>query len=248
MGFGVLKGPNMDLAKKINRNDCQVTWNILDILAVVLFTVIVAAVLYLAISFLFDEQDIIFKIFSCSFALSMIFIPYLWLKRRYNIKWGNLGLRIGKYPLIINFSLAIATALLLLLLMRVIPFFYEITLKDDTIHLRNFFAILFTPFTLTGITKFALAPFGEELLLRGVIYGYFRKKIGIVFGIFSQACISAILHLFYIKESFYSNELLIVVIYLILIHIIFSFLYEKTNSLYTSIICHGLFNYLLFLY
>jgi membrane protease YdiL (CAAX protease family) len=132
--------------------------------------------------------------------------------------------------------------------MRVIPFFYELTLKDDAVHLRNLFAILLTPFTLTGITKFALAPFAEELLLRGVIYGYFRKKLGVVFGIFSQACISAILHLFYIKECFHSKELFIVVIYLILIHIVFSYLYEKTNSLYTSIICHGFFNYLLFIY
>lgn len=238
----------MDLTKKVNRIDYQVPWNVLDVLAVLLSTIIVAAVLYLGISFLFSKQDIIFKFFSCSFALSMIFIPYFWLKRRYNIKWSSLGLRKGKYPFIINFSLGIATAFLFLSLIRVIPFLYEVVLKDDTIHIRNFFAILLTPFTLTGFTKFALAPFGEEVLFRGVVYGYFRKKVGMVPGIFFQAFISTILHLFYIKESFLYNDFLGVIIYLISVHIVFSILYEKTNSLYSSIICHGVFNYLLFIY
>lgn len=237
-----------DLTEKVNKIDHQVPWNILDVMAVLLSTIIVAAVLYLAITFLFNKSDIIFKFFSCSFSLTMIFIPYLWLKRRYNIKWSSLGLRIGKYPFIINFSIGIATAFLFLLLIRVVPFLYEVVLKDDTIHIRNFFAILLTPFTLTGFTKFALVPFGEEVLFRGVVYGYFREKVGIVLGIFSQAFISTILHFFYIKESFLNNDFLSVIIYLISVHIVFSILYEKTNSLYSSIICHGVFNYLLFIY
>ena len=238
----------IDLTKKANKTKCQVPWNSLDILAVLLFTVIFGAVLYLSISFSLNRQEVIFKVFSCSFALSMIFIPYLWLKKRYNIKWSTLGLRIGKYPFILNFILGFVTAFLFLFLLRVIPFLYEVALKDDTIHIRNVFAILLTPFTLTGFTKFALTPFGEEILLRGVVYGYFRKKIGIIFGIFFQAFISTVLHLFYIKEAFYSKDLFSVIIYLISIHIIFSILYEKTNSLYPSIICHGAFNYLLFIY
>lgn len=238
----------IDLTKKVNKTNCQVPWNILDILAVLLVTVILGAVLYLAISFSLNKQEIIFKIFSCSFALSMIFIPYLWLKKRYNIKWSSLGLRIGKYPFFMNLTLGIVTAFLFLLLIRVIPFLYEVALKDDTIHIRNVFAILLTPFTLTGFTKFALTPFGEELLFRGVVYGYFREKVGIVLGIFYQAFISTALHLFYIKEAFYSRDLFSAIIYLISIHIVFAILYEKTNSLYPSIICHGAFNYLLFIY
>ena len=66
-------GLKMDLTKKDNRIDYQVPWNVLDVLAVLLSTIIVAAVLYLAISFLFIMPDIIFKFFSCSFAIRACF-------------------------------------------------------------------------------------------------------------------------------------------------------------------------------
>ena len=236
------------LPKKNDTTNLKVPWNILDILAVLILTVIIAAVLYGAIFFSFNNQDIIFKYFSWSFPLVTIFIPYLWLKKRYNINWNSLGLRCGKYPFIANLILGAVTAFLILLCMRIIPFLYEATLKDDAIHIRNFFAILLTPLTLTGFTKFILAPFGEEILFRGIVYGYFREQVGIVLGIFTQAFISTILHLFYIKEAFQSNYFFSFIIYLISIHIIFALLYEKTNILYPSIICHGIFNYLLFIY
>ena len=197
------------LPKKTDTINLKVPWKIVDILAVLMLTVIVAAILYWLIFISFNNQDIIFKYFSCFFPLATIFIPYLWLKKRYNIKWNSLGLRCGKYPFIIHFILGAVTALLFLLLMRIIPFLYEATLKNDAIHIRNFFALLLTPLTLTGFTKFILAPFGEEILFRGVVYCYFRGKVGIVFGIFSQAFISTIFHLFYIKEAFQANHFLV---------------------------------------
>ena len=71
---------------------------------------------------------------------------------------------------------------------------HEALLLSDSIHVRNLFAILFVPFSLTGFTKFILAPFGEEILFRGVVYGYLRERVGILLGIFVQALISTMFH------------------------------------------------------
>jgi membrane protease YdiL (CAAX protease family) len=236
------------LSKNKHTTILRVPWNIFDILAVLILTVIFAAVLYGLFFISFNNQNSIFKYFSYSFPLVTIFVPYLWLKKRHSIKWNSLGLRSGKYRFVTHFILGTVTAFLIILLMRIIPFLYEATLKNDTIHIRNFFAILLTPLTLTGFAKFILAPFGEEILFRGVVYGYCRGKVGIVLGIFVQAFISTIMHLFYIKEAYLSNHFFSTIIYLISINIILALLYEKANSLYPSIICHSIFNYLLFIY
>ena len=238
----------MTLLKRDDTNISKVPWNIFDILAVMMITIFVAGVLYEVLNVSFNNQNIVFKYFSYFSPLIMIFVPYLWLKKRYNINWKSLGLRIGSYRFLTHFIIGAVSAFLILLLMRIIPFLYEATLKADSIHIRNFFALLLTPLTLTGFTKFILAPLGEEILFRGVVYGYFRGKIGIVLGIFTQAIISTIMHFFYIKEAFLSNHFLSIVIYFVSIHIILALLYEKANSLYPSIICHSTFNYLLFIY
>jgi CAAX protease family protein len=236
------------LPKKNGTNNLKVPWSIFDILAVLMFTVIVAAALYVIITISFKNTDIIFKLFSYSFPLVTIFIPYLWLKKRYKVKWNSLGLRYGKYPFIAQIIIGTITAISYLTLIRIIPFMHEALLLSDSIHVRNLFAILFVPFSLTGFTKFILAPFGEEILFRGVVYGYLRERVGILLGIFVQALISTMFHLSYIKEAYQSNIFFSFITYLIVLQIIFAFLYERTNSLYPSIICHGVFNYILFIY
>ena len=92
------------LPKRNGTTILKVPWNILDILAVITLTVIVSAALYGIFTVSFSNQDIIFKFFSYSFPLVTVFIPYLWLKKRYNIKWDSLGLRCGKYPFTVKIT------------------------------------------------------------------------------------------------------------------------------------------------
>ena len=76
------------------------------------------------------------------------------------------------------------------------------------------------------------APVVEEIVFRGIIYPPLRAKVGVILGIIINATIFAAAH--GIIEN-YS------VIHLIG-GVIFSFLYEKTNSILASVIVHSIGN------
>jgi uncharacterized protein len=99
-----------------------------------------------------------------------------------------------------------------------------------------------------GFIKFVLSPVSEEIILRGFIYGYLRTRTRRSIAIILQSFLSSIFHIYYILTAIRSNELLIVLSYLIFVNIVFGLLYEKTKSLYPPIICHGLYNYLVYIF
>ena len=60
-----------------------------------------------------------------------------------------------------------------------------------------------------------------------------------------QALISSLLHIKYIQFGFSEGSLLFLVISPFLISLVLGILYEIAGTIYPSVICHGLFNYLL---
>ena len=181
-------------------------------------------------------------------SLLAIFIPYLWLKKKYDISIDILGLRKGEYSpekIIIAGSIA---AVILFLIVKFNPFWLDIASNKNVPTVSNVWIVLLVPFTLIGFIRYILSPFGEEIFLRGFIYGYLKKKTGKIVAIFIQSLISSAFHIFYIREAFQSLHFFNMFSYLVFINIVFCLLYEKTKSLYSSIICHGMFNYFLYVY
>lgn len=85
----------------------------------------------------------------------------------------------------------------------------------------------FIPLLVTGI----FAPISEELYFRGFLYPALRKKIGVKLGIIITSLIFGCLHLDLIRA-----------IPLTLGGIWLNWLYERSGSLYPSIIAHGVWN------
>ncbi len=226
----------------------RVPWKIFDAFLVLMFIVIGSAALLLSLFVLIENQETLYTIFSIAFSILTIFVPFFWLKKKYSIDKEMLGLRRGKYSTDIKFAIGAISAFLLFLVVIASPFWRGVAIDSDVQDANNLLSLFFVPLTIMGATKFILSPLGEEILFRGLIFGCLRERAGVLYAIIIQSIISGALHIIYIKEAFQSSNFFSLLSYLIIIQVVFCLLYEKSKSLYPSVICHGLFNYLVFVY
>lgn len=82
------------------------------------------------------------------------------------------------------------------------------------------------------------APLIEEFLFRGILQSYLRTKVGKILAIFSSALLFALFHFSFSQKA--ANIPLIASLFTFATYLGFS--YEKTRSLWTSIVLHVTFN------
>ena len=124
----------------------------------------------------------------------------------------------------------------------------EVESTKKTFELGTIVALFVIPFTIKGFGTFILNPVAEEILFRGVLYGYLRKKVNYVIAIFIQTIITSVLHVYYDNNTFSVSFYFIGLGNLMFGSIILAYLYETTRSLYSSMICHGMYNFLVYMY
>jgi CAAX protease family protein len=88
-----------------------------------------------------------------------------------------------------------------------------------------------------GIGRVIITPLMEELVYRGVIYGYLRSRLGWQVGLILQALIFTLVH-----PNVYQGDLTIILLYFAF-GLGFGGLYQFYGSLYPAVICHGALNY-----
>ncbi len=215
----------------------EAIWTIKDILIVLLFWFVgLTLFILLILGFLGDiKRTLIISLYAS--ALLGIFIPLYWIKLRYGLSKEALGFRKGnlRTPLIILIGLATG----------IICFLMLTPLRDYSTNLFNektysIIDVVFFPLSIGGSAIVILAPISEEILVRGFIYGYLRKKLGIISAIFLQSLFFTFLH----PDIYFQGLLIKALLGIFISGIILGFLYEKTASLYPGIICHGMINYL----
>ena len=89
----------------------------------------------------------------------------------------------------------------------------------------------------SGIGRVIITPFMEELVYRGVIYGYLRSKLSWQVGLILQALIFTMVH-----PNAYQGNLDIIIFYFAF-GLGFGGLYQFYRSLYPAVVCHGALNY-----
>ena len=170
-------------------------------------------------------------------SLAGIFLTLFWIKKRYGLSKEALGLSKGEAKASSLVFIGIVTALIYILLIRITPLWRNSPALD---HLTfSYVQILLAPISINGFATFVLGPIREEIMYRGFMYGYLRKKLGVLWGLILQALFFSLSHPGYIHGNAF---------YLIgvgfMIGIILGLLYEKTGRLYPSNACHGMINYL----
>jgi len=88
-----------------------------------------------------------------------------------------------------------------------------------------------------GIGRIVITPFAEELIFRGVLYGYLRNRFGWKIGLVVQAIIFTMVH-----PQVYQGGFGTLCVYF-LFGVVFGFLYQYYESLYPSFLCHCALNY-----
>lgn len=86
-------------------------------------------------------------------------------------------------------------------------------------------------YILDGITLLIFAPIGEELLFRGVLFNYLRKRISVIYAIFLTAFIFAAFHF---EIALFLS--------LFVSGLILTYVYYKYENITYSIILHGMIN------
>lgn len=236
----------MGISNKCDIHEAQ--WGITDIILVFLIVIVVSVGLLISFFIFVENRKTQFVLFSYTFSLLSFFTPYVWLKRKYKLGLDALGWKKGKHNYKRQFTVATLAAFAMFCIVAITSSPIEAVITKKAVEIKSILALLIVPFTITGITKFILTPIGEELLLRGFLYGYLRRRFSFQFAIIIQAIFSTTLHIAYIKEAFISGNFLLQISYLLLINFVLGCIYEVSKSLYPSILCHGLYNFLLFMY
>lgn len=170
-----------------------------------------------------------YSIIIFNFILILLFIYIIRLRRRriFNI----LGL--GKYNIIQSVLLGIATAVGIWLVFNVL--YLAFGRRDDyALNIVNDIRVLdsYFDYTIYVLTVVVVAPITEESLYRGILYSPFRKKYGAIIAIIFNGLLFAASHYGSSIGPFFVTGIL------------FCLLYEKTESIVSCIVAHGVNNML----
>jgi membrane protease YdiL (CAAX protease family) len=165
-----------------------------------------------------------------------IILPIFWVKKKYDLKPEALGLRKGRWPISASFLIGVGAAIIYYASVRegILGFGWLYTAAK--IYYADWILLLFSFLDFWSVI---LAPISEEILFRGFLYGYLRKRLGIYWGLTLQGLLFDFMHFWFLQ----SNTLFLCLDNF-LKGLMLGILYEKTKSVYPSIVCHSAINYI----
>ena len=165
-------------------------------------------------------------------AFALIFGIYLFGIRRRGLSWDAIGLRPVSSTWMIIAAVGTLIAIPLVSLVTILVYF---TLGQPLENPQLDFLLpdglsAFDALAMLFLAGFA-APFGEELLFRGILYSMFRERWGIWIGVLVSSFLFGLIH---------GN--LAVGLTGFLLSILTALVFEYSNSLWTAILVHTLNN------
>ncbi|MEW6623947.1 MAG: type II CAAX endopeptidase family protein [Bacillota bacterium] len=215
-------------------NNSKFPWGILDILVVLGFIFVLTNFFTWLTAGLIEALVIIQKyLISTVIQTSVVLLALIYFRIIKGVTWRQLGISLGK-PLktlkngiiggIVLFALVVVVGIIMesILPMKpdLQPFAQLVMEAKDRRDLISLFVI-----------GSILAPIGEEVYFRGLVYPVFKNKWGVGFGMILSGIFFALLHFDIIR--FFP---------LALGGIGLAYIYEKTGSLFACMIAHGLWN------
>ena len=152
------------------------------------------------------------------------------IRRRDGLARPALGLRRGNLHPMTSVALGIGVAITYHLVVQVHLFQSPPAVRPQL----SPSVLLLAPLSLDGFPAIVLGPLSEEVLHRGFLYGYLRTAYGSRYALALQAALFSLLHAYPLAAA----------IHAFLVALVLGLLYERTKSLYPSMVCHGTVNYL----
>lgn len=166
---------------------------------------------------------------------AILIIPaWIWGPRKYGGGWQSLGLR--RAPIVQSILLIIG-GMVVVLVVNVVwdAIRREIGLADQP-EILPFFGGGVGGLLLALLLGAVVAPVAEEVFFRGFLYGGMRNLWGVGWGLVVSSVVFALVHL---------TPGVLVPIFVI--GLVLAYLYERTQSLWPSIVLHALVNALAFI-
>ncbi|MGE7884442.1 CPBP family intramembrane glutamic endopeptidase [Bacillus sp. NPDC094077] len=161
------------------------------------------------------------------------FVVYLFCIKRYKLSWKDIGIRKLSWKdflwTVIALILLIVVSVAVLMIMEKMDISFENSKTETIQNDKSIYA-----FCIAGIGAAVISPIYEEILYRGAFYTFFRNKYGIWSGVLISSIIFTVVHIptyNTLPVNFLSG-------------VVFAWLYEKTNSILSSMIAHAVFNFI----
>jgi len=164
--------------------------------------------------------------------------PILWIKKIYKSKIEMLGIRKGRWPLSLTIIVGIGVGVAYYFPTQAI---LGLPLDLNRFLVKSIYITIVSKLIFGVIFDSILIPIIEEVLNRGFIYGYLRKRFGVLLGLLIQSIVFVVPHL----EVIISDPIP-QIIHKFILGLILGVLYEISGSLYPSMICHAILNFLAF--
>ena len=166
-------------------------------------------------------------------AFAVIGLVVYFVRSRYRLSWAYLGLT--SVPVSKVLAAGLGGGLLLFFSVSFMSLLLN-WLIPQPVEPQPYVEIFLTAqngWQILGVTLIGslVAPLSEEIYLRGFLYPYFRERLGVDFGLWASAIIFGALHLDLIRF-----------VPLALGGFGLALIYQRTGSLWASIIAHGVWN------
>ncbi len=167
------------------------------------------------------------------FYLTILVGVWMLVVRRYGVGWGTIGLRLPGLEALAPtlFLAAILVAGSIALLSGQIWLLGTLGLKARLTALTSVPQAGDPLFAVTLLGSLALTPIAEEVLFRGVLYQSLRNHLGTVLGAAGSALLFALAHA---RPGMVPEFLLL--------GIVLAIAFQRTRSLYPSILLHAAYN------
>lgn len=232
--------------KNLSKLECtsgkiQVPWKLRDILIVFLISMIgtllslsdyVLSFIGLFLKNASSQKLLIYYLSGIIFFVT----PIIWVKKIYKSKVETLGIRKGQWYLSSTIIVGIGAGVAYYFPTQAI---LGLPLDLNRFFDKSFYIAMLSKHIFSEIFVSVLTPIVEETLNRGLIYGYLRKKFGVLLGLLIQSIIFTFLHV-----DLIISDPIPQIIQKFVLGLILGALYELSGSLYPSMICHGVLNFL----
>jgi membrane protease YdiL (CAAX protease family) len=218
-----------------------VTWSWYEAIGVYLLAFLIAGFAALPVVEVIDDEDLASIAASVVAALVIVGVLLFWL-RRYHPTWREaIGLPTRIWPEVragVLFGLALYPAILfvvggiLALLLRAISGHDVSAPEQVSTHLPAYGTALTVAYALV------IAPAGEELFFRGILFRSLRQRYGLVIGLIASASAFGLIH--YIPGAWQDSVLLMGV--MVFTGIALAWFQERRDNLIANIVAHMTFN------
>ncbi|PGF08953.1 CPBP family intramembrane metalloprotease [Bacillus pseudomycoides] len=179
----------------------------------------------------FDNELYSGTLIGLTIAIVLVSGVYFMILRPKKLSWSEVGIRsfsIKDWKFIVLLTIILMVGdVIVMVLTTFIGNSYENSKTEAIQQNVNFFTVL-----IAFISAAVISPIYEEIFYRGFLYRWLRTRFGIMWAIFLSSLIFTIIHIptyNAMPVNFLSG-------------IVFAWAYERTNSIWPSVIIHGLTN------